>query len=487
MRCYRIYKAKLGKRVSHLLIVASIFERAKNLILHFFQLVREGILFIGEPRDMLFAVIDIIVTTVFFYFILKLLRDSRAWQLLKGIILILLLAMVSRLFGLNTISFLLNNTIQVFAIAFVVIFQPELRRALETMGRSSLMSLPQNITADKVANNNGDPIIEAICQACEAMAATRTGALIIMERMTQLGDLLEQANAFKLDAPVSATMLKQIFYVGTPLHDGAILIRDNLIKAARIHIPLSDSTKVRTDFGTRHRAAIGASELGDAVVIVISEEKGTISLAQEGKLQVLSGAPELKSRLYNLFTSNDDKAKHWWQRLLPQINQLRPGYLSANLRRQRKGGIAVLSLVLAVALWAFVQVQVNPLETRTYQLTLHYYNEEALSEKKLEAVYPVQDISVRLTGRKNVIDDLSSDDVIAYVDLAEIESAGAHNVAVKIDKKIPQYARTEYLSPQDVMILVRPYDIAVKDNKSNTSSAEELVEPTTTATEANGR
>ncbi len=155
------------------------------------------------------------------------------------------------------------------AIAFVVIFQPELRRALETVGRSSFNMISSAITQEEGKESSGSVhnMIESIVRACESMSETFTGALIIIERSTKLGDFVEQENVVQLDAAVSSTFLQQIFYKGSPLHDGAILIRDGRVSAARVHVPLSDNYHLRRDYGTRHRAAIGASEIGDTLLL----------------------------------------------------------------------------------------------------------------------------------------------------------------------------------------------------------------------------
>ena len=261
-----------------------------------------GLLFFGGPVDILMAVLDIIATSLVVYYILKLLRDTRAWQLLKGLAMIIGFALVCSLLGLTTVGFLLNNTISVFAIAFVVIFQPELRRALETVGRSSFSVLSTALASDDTEQTTRTVhhMIESIVRACDKMAATRTGALIIIERQTKLGEFIEQENAVQLDAAVSATMLQQIFYKGSPLHDGAVVIRDGRISAARVHVPLSDNYHLRRDYGTRHRAAIGASEIGDTLAVVVSEERGSISLAIEGRLFILDNADALRSLLHKM-------------------------------------------------------------------------------------------------------------------------------------------------------------------------------------------
>ncbi|MDD2374986.1 MAG: diadenylate cyclase, partial [Eubacteriales bacterium] len=182
-----------------------------------------GLIFFGGPLDIMLAVLDVLATSLVVYYVLKILRDSRAWQLLKGLAMIISFALICSLIGLDTVGFLLNNTISVLAIAFVVIFQPELRRALETVGRNSFNMISSAIAQDDSRDPAGSVhnLIEAIVRACEKMSETFTGALIIIERSTRLGDFAEQENVVPLDAAVSSTFLQQIFYKGSPLHDGA--------------------------------------------------------------------------------------------------------------------------------------------------------------------------------------------------------------------------------------------------------------------------
>lgn len=273
-----------------------------------FQDITNGLILFGGPLDITIAVVDVLITTLVIYYILRLLRDSRAWQLLKGLILIIAFALAGSLAGLTTLGFILNNTISVLAIAFVIIFQPELRRALETVGRSSFVVLggPESPAKEGVIHN----MIESIVRACEQMSAAHTGALIIIERETRLTELLEQENVVTLDSTISSTILQQIFYTGSPLHDGAVLIRDGRIAGARIHVPLSDNYHLRRDYGTRHRAAVGASEIGDTIAIVVSEERGSISIAIEGRLFVLDNADALRTLLHKILNPTRP-AKGW--------------------------------------------------------------------------------------------------------------------------------------------------------------------------------
>ena len=360
-----------------------------------FRDIANGLIFFGGPLEMVIAAFDILITTLVVYYILRLLRDSRAWQLLKGLILIIAFALAGSLSGLSTVGFLLNNTISVLAIAFVIIFQPELRRALETVGRNSfnvLTSASGGVEYERGGSMHN--LIESIVRACEKMSESRTGALIIVERQTRLTELLEQENVVNLDAAVSATFLLQIFYKGSPLHDGAVLIRDGRISGARIHVPLSDNYNLRKDFGTRHRAAVGASEMGDTIAVVVSEERGSISLAMEGRLFVLDNADALRTLLHKLM--NPDRPARGWASIFRNsrnssrstdkatlIDNQQPALQSgssvvsavaARPQAPRRQRILLLtaSLAISIVLFLYVQVTINPIDTRAFTLTLAY-------------------------------------------------------------------------------------------------------------------
>ena len=347
-----------------------IFTRIGKFFSAIWQSLLEALLFLGSPKDIAFAFVDVIVLSFIFYFILKLLRDSRAWQLLKGILLIMALGLISDLVGLTALGFLLSRTISIFAIAFVVIFQPELRRALETVGRSGFKMISSE---DAYETSHTHQIIESIVRACSEMAEKRTGALIVIERSTPLGDLEEQENAIVVDAAITTTMLKQIFYVGSPLHDGAVLIRGGRVAAARVHIPLSDNYHLRRDLGTRHRAAIGASEIGDTVAIVVSEERGTISICLEGRLYMLDNEDALRTQLHRLLLPQEEGNK----KRLPMIHLRKTGVQIVQTHKQRVT-LMTLSLLLALGFWFYVQTTVNPVRSQNYQVQLTYLNQEEL-------------------------------------------------------------------------------------------------------------
>ncbi|MDW7657795.1 MAG: diadenylate cyclase CdaA [Bacillota bacterium] len=452
-----------------------------------FQDFTSGLLFFGGPLDIMIAVGDILATALVTYYVLKLLRDSRAWQLLKGLILILAFAVVCSLAGLNTVGFLLNNTISVLAIAFVVIFQPELRRALETVGRNSFNVITSAMTQEENGKSAGSihNMIEAIVRACEKMTETRTGALIIIERQTRLGELAGQENVVHLDASVSATMLLQIFYKGSPLHDGAVLVREGRLSAARVHVPLSDNYHLRRDYGTRHRAAIGASEMGDAIAVVVSEERGSISVALEGRLFTLENGDALRALLHKLLGApkssvgfvgqlfrggrrqkaqsadavEDSKAENAAD--TTEIPETKPVRQRTKRRPVGKNRVllAIASLAIAIVLWLYVQVTVNPIETRNFTIPLTYENIEDAESRGYELQYPLQSVQVTLMGRRKTVNALNNDDVRAYLDFAQVESTGLIRLEVQIDTGGLLYLRTTFKSPAAVTVSVREKEI----------------------------
>lgn len=425
-----------------------IFTRIGKFFSAIWQSLLEALLFLGSPKDIAFAFVDVIVLSFIFYFILKLLRDSRAWQLLKGILLIMALGLISDLVGLTALGFLLSRTISIFAIAFVVIFQPELRRALETVGRSGFKMISSE---DAYETSHTHQIIESIVRACSEMAEKRTGALIVIERSTPLGDLEEQENAIVVDAAITTTMLKQIFYVGSPLHDGAVLIRGGRVAAARVHIPLSDNYHLRRDLGTRHRAAIGASEIGDTVAIVVSEERGTISICLEGRLYMLDNEDALRTQLHRLLLPQEEGNK----KRLPMIHLRKTGVQIIQTHKQRVT-LMTLSLLLALGFWFYVQTTVNPVRSQNYQVQLTYLNQEELEKRNLTAQYRIETIRVTLRGREQTLSHLNNLDISAYIDLAKVEKEGLQRLPVEIRTSSQRYTKADSVSPAQVLISVRP-------------------------------
>ena len=247
-------------------------------------------------------ILDVAIVAFVIYKGTKLVRETRAVQLIKGIIILLLAMQVSGWLSLNAINFLLVNTVQVGMVALLVVFQPELRRALEKVGRSSIGKI-----LNSSGSENGTTIANVVTAAC-AMQSTKTGALIVFEREIKLADVAKTGIAINSD--VSPELIINIFVPNTPLHDGAVIIGGNKIKAAACFLPLTQDNTLNQELGTRHRAAIGISEVSDALVVVVSEETGRISLAVNGQINRNITADNLEKTLksYLVEETNDLKA-----------------------------------------------------------------------------------------------------------------------------------------------------------------------------------
>ncbi|MDY4078544.1 MAG: diadenylate cyclase CdaA [Clostridium sp.] len=246
------------------------------------------------------SVLDISVVAFIFYKGYMLVKETRAEQLLKGIFLIIALFPISYILKLDMLYFILNKTITIGVLAVVIIFQPEIRRALEHIGRSTFEDIHNSQTIEKRTK-----VVNEIVTAMSNLAETKTGALLAIEQSTGLGDVFESGTI--LDAEVSANLLENIFVVNTPLHDGATIIKNGRIYAAGCVLPLTKNNSINKKLGTRHRAAIGLSENSDALIIVVSEETGVISLAVNGRLTRNYDKEKLKSILLRIMEKRDTK------------------------------------------------------------------------------------------------------------------------------------------------------------------------------------
>ena len=228
-----------------------------------------------------FDVLDIAIVSVIFYYIYRFVRDRRAGKLAVGILLVFIAMMVSNLLGMSVLSFLIGNIVQVGMIGVVILFQSELRAFLEKVGGPSFIS--RNRKKDKKYMSQTVQCIDAVVEAVTDFSAEKTGALIIFERSTKLGDVIKTGTV--IDALPVAYMIKNIFFKNSPLHDGAMIVRAGRVCAAGCVLPLSGNQGLSRDLGTRHRAAVGMSETADSVLVVVSEETGAISVAIGGMLK----------------------------------------------------------------------------------------------------------------------------------------------------------------------------------------------------------
>ncbi len=223
-------------------------------------------------------ILDIVIVAIIIYELLQLTRHTRGSALLKGLVMILVIVFLSSLIGLVSLNWLLTSVLQNGALVLVILFQPELRKALERMGRSRFVTKGKHAASD----DSYALIISEIIQTIQDLSRRRVGALIVFEQKTGLEDVMETGT--RLDAVISAPLLENIFEPNTPLHDGAVLIRDDQIKAAACILPLAEASGVSRELGTRHRAGIGITENTDAVVLIVSEETGIASMARDGVL-----------------------------------------------------------------------------------------------------------------------------------------------------------------------------------------------------------
>ena len=243
---------------------------------------------------------DIVIVACVVYWLMMLAKRTRAWQIIWGLVIFFLITYLTEALELHTINYLLRILIPLGPVAIVILFFPELRSALENMGRMANIGNKFPLMAKEEVTN----IIDAVAKAAASMSRKKTGALIVMERETVLDDIA--ATGTKLDCLVSDDILGTIFYNDTPLHDGAVIIRGKRIYAAGCTLPLTVNTEFGTVIHTRHKAAIGMAEVSDAVVIVVSEETGTVSIAHEGKLYRDYDERDLTARLRELLVRDED-------------------------------------------------------------------------------------------------------------------------------------------------------------------------------------
>jgi len=240
-------------------------------------------------------IVDILIVAVVFYKLYTLIRETRAEQLIKGIGVLLVLTEVSEWLELYTINWILGNAMTVGTLAILIVFQPELRRGLEYIGRSRFFSK----SLIEIRGENMSRVVDEIVEATASLARQKIGALIVLEKQTGLNEVVETGT--KIGGTVSSDLLINIFIPNTPLHDGAVIIKDDIIKAAACFLPLTDSSSVSKELGTRHRAALGISERSDSISIIVSEETGAISIAENGTISRYLDAKTLKQILLEMY------------------------------------------------------------------------------------------------------------------------------------------------------------------------------------------
>lgn len=254
-------------------------------------------------------IIDIIIVSYLIYKVIVFFRNTRAYQLIKGIALLLIFSQLSEIFRLNTISYILKNTMQVGLIAIVVLFQGEIRKALSKMGSKGfkLFNFEENDAEEQISHT-----VKQIKDASFNLSKLGYGALMVIERDIKIGDIIR--TGVNLNSEITSELIVNIFVPNTPLHDGAVILGDNKIKAAACFLPLSQNETISNELGTRHRAGIGITESTDAVVVIVSEETGKISVAMDGEIYRNMSEEKLTDILTKTFTrelGHSKKNKVW--------------------------------------------------------------------------------------------------------------------------------------------------------------------------------
>jgi len=257
-------------------------------------------------------ILEILILSILIYHILIWIKNTKAWNLLKGLVVILVFILIAAIMEMNTIIWIVRNVFSIAVIAIIIVLQPELRRALEELGKKNIMNglLPIDIKSAE-GGLFSDKTIQEISKACVEMSRVRTGALIVVAQNDSLADY--EATGIEVDGLVSSQLLINIFEKNTPLHDGAVIIRGDRVTSATCYLPLSENTGLSKALGTRHRAGIGISEATDSLTLIVSEENGMISAAYQGELKRglnQEGLEEVLSKIQNK-TTEDRKLRLW--------------------------------------------------------------------------------------------------------------------------------------------------------------------------------
>ncbi|MCI8563077.1 MAG: TIGR00159 family protein [Lachnospiraceae bacterium] len=270
------------------------------------QAIQDTFYFLSLPRMTLIDLVEVIIIAFALYHIILWMRKTRAWNLLKGIVVLLLCYLIAYFLDMSTILWIFNRTLAIGITALAVVFQPELRKALEELGRKNFVAsiIPFDDTKDKVERFS-DRSINEIVKATVELARAKTGALITLEKDISLAEY--ERTGINIDSAISSQLLINIFEHNTPLHDGAVILREDRVVSATCYLPLSDNLGLSKELGTRHRAGVGISEVSDSTTVIVSEETGKISVAVRGKLLRNVDGELLKKKLGELQGKSPEK------------------------------------------------------------------------------------------------------------------------------------------------------------------------------------
>lgn len=360
-------------------------------------------------------IIEISIIIIILYYILKNIKGTRAWTLTKGCVMLFILYGVAYFASFNVITFISSGLFTFLVTALVIMFQPELRKILESLGKKNITIKKIVSLVEKNKENNDlytTKSIEEIIKSVNTMSKAKTGALILVERKNSLIDY--ENSGIMLNADISSQLIINAFEKNTPLHDGAMIIRGNKITAATCYLPLSDNRNIDKKLGTRHRAAIGASEETDALVIVVSEETGAISIVENGKIKHNVSVEKLRETLVDNQT----------------IVNLSP---TTETKKKHRTKLWVLSVIFGICLWAFVTITVDPVVTVDFDnIPVEVINDSALKDDgHIYEVIKGDTVDISVTGQKSYLSDLTVDSFTAVADASEVSITNSISVSVR--------------------------------------------------------
>ena len=367
-------------------------------------------IYLNLPKITMTDVVEILIITFLFYYMLVWIKNTRAWVLLKGIMVILLFVLVAAVFQMNTIIWIAKNTLSVAITAIVIIFQPEIRKALENLGQKNFLTsfFTFDFSKGEIAKFT-DKTINELVKACYEMGKVKTGALIVIEDEIVLSEY--ERTGIAVDGILTSQLLINIFEKNTPLHDGAVIVRGDRVVSATCYLPLTDSLSISKDLGTRHRAAVGISEVSDSLTIVVSEETGKVSIAMGGELYRNVDA----EYLYSI-------ARRKFQKLNYGEGGLR---MLKNLAKKLTNnlGLKVLAVLFAIALWIVVVNIDDPVKPAQYTISVTQDNMDYLTSngKYSETLGGKNTVTFTASAKRSILEKLSNTDFTAVADMEKIE------------------------------------------------------------------
>lgn len=380
------------------------------------------------PKINFLDFIEILIIFIIIYQIQKNLRNTRAWVIIKGIIILGIIYLCSSILGLSVIETLFQCAISLCVIATIILFESEIKKFLEELGTHKIKDILKIIKNKKTIINKrySDKTIKEILDSCNIMSENKTGALIIIEQDSILNEYI--STGIILNADISSQLLINIFEHNTPLHDGAIIIRKDKIISATCYLPLSNNEKINKKLGTRHRAGIGISEVTDSIVIIVSEETGNISFVKDGKLKHNINLDVLHNLLNEYQIKNEISLKE-------NLIKKKKDKLKNNF------GSKILSFIFGLFLWVAIINSQNPLITKVFEIPVSIMNEKALSDVgKTYEILEGETIKVEVTASKNIIDNLNASDIKAIADFQKL----SYTYSVPIEVTIPSLINNEY-------------------------------------------